>query len=350
VPPAVIVRERCMGSFLQVLGALVLVFFLLILVLGVVAWLVIRARIRRALASLADLQSTLLPPRIHLYREHDPFWKEKSRVQSLVEPLVALGFEAAGTYGIEEMEGVRLEALVKPEEGVYGAVYEHERAGTWIDLVSLYQDGTSLTYSTAPHGSTLDQRPGHGKLYMPELDPSALYERMLAERPRHALARVSTSEFPAAFEKAYADEMDWRNSRGGLTEEEIRSIAESSGRETSEELIAATREAMAQNALASLEESLREHFLAETSIPAAEWEAIRERVIVVHDRLTREMVEDLVYERIDEDTDLPEAPWDTSTPREAFAVLNERLPAEERFQKLGEVREPVEADVYCAPG
>jgi hypothetical protein len=39
---------------------------------------------------------------------------------------------------------------------------------------------------------------------------------------------------PTHFEKAYADEMDWRAGRGGVTVDEVRRSAEATGRTFSE--------------------------------------------------------------------------------------------------------------------
>ncbi len=344
--------------FLQILGAVFLGIVLLILF----AWMVMRAKLR-GLAGMAgqfeDMKYAEVPARLHLVKRESVDWKDPDAVRQLVDPLLALGFQDGGLYETQELDYLRLHSLVYPSESVYAVVYEHEKAGVWTDLVSRYEDGTSVTYATTAQGGGLDQRPGHSISRHPELGPEALYRKLLAERPQRPLKQIAPTDFKPTFEKAYADEMDWRNSRGGPTEEELRAVAAASGREMNEEELAALKQQLAQNAAAALEESLKERFVESTTMSAREWEAVRERVVIVHDRMTKEMVGSAFYNwQVDEDEEWEEdededeeadRPVPDGPPRQAFATLNESLPSERRFRKLGEVKEPVEADVYVGP-
>ena len=101
--------------------------------------------------------------------------------------------------------------------------------------------------------------------------------------------------------------MDWRNGRGGPTEREIRAIAAESGFEDDDALVEATREQMQEQALADLDETLRERFSRETSLSVAEWERVRDRLVIVHDRLTPEMLDETAAEWVDDDVPAPSA-------------------------------------------
>lgn len=353
-----------MTIFLQVLGAI----FLTLVLLVVGAFFYIRGRIRRGLKEfaegleeLAEIGDAETPVRIHLRRRELLEWNDAATVEEQAAALRGLGFQDAGRYEVPEIAALRLEALTQPETSVYGVVYEHDRAGIWIDLVSRYEDGTSVTYASTGQGGGLDQRPGHSVTRHDGMPAAELYRRLLAERPGRPLSAVSEAAFPRAFEQAYADSIDWRNSRGGPTDEELRAVAAASGRPLSEETLELLREQMRAKALAGLEASLRERFLEETAMPAAEWEEIRERVVFIHDRMTREGVaetfttwtaEECGEEEEDEEDEEDEREFEVpeGTPRQAFAALNAGLPEERRFRKIGEVSRPVEADVYCAAG
>lgn len=339
-----------MGLILQVLGIL----FLLVVVLIIVAVFVVKAKLKGALSSLADLKYTVIPPRVHLRREETPDWHDPEGAVKLIEAVRSCGFQESAFYHIEEMDYVRLTALTNEESRVYSVVYEHDKAGVWVDFVARYEDGTALTYSTARQGGELEQRPGDGKVYAPDLEPPVLYQRILREMPQRPLASVSGEQFPATFEKAYADEMDWRNSRGGVSEEEIRAIAAASGDEVTEEMIAEIREQKTSEAYESLSEGLTERFLAQTDLSAAEWEKVRERLVFIYDTLPPGMVWDLYLssgwdEEKGPSEDFVKNRVRETSPREAFAEMNEKLPEERRFNKIGRIAEPLVADVYVSP-
>src|SRR5262249_1624139 len=137
-------------------------------------------------------------------------------------------------------------------------------------------------------GAGVDHMPGHTVERLPGLDAAALYQRFLAERPKKPMIRPIAAEFPAAFEKVYADEMDWRNGRGGPTEEEVRAVAGASGEECDDWVVDATRAMLGQQALQELEKALRRRFREQSGMPREEWDRVRRRLVVVHDRLTRE--------------------------------------------------------------
>jgi len=143
--------------------------------------------------------------------------------------------------------------------------------------------------------------------------------------------------------------MDWRNARGGPTDREIRAIAVESGYEDDDALVEATRALTQTQALADLDATLRQQFSRETSLSVAEWERVRDRLVIVHDRLTPEMLDETAAEWVDEDVLVPSAVATGESPRQTFAAFNVRLPSGRRFVKLGEVKEPIEAEVYCAP-
>ena len=118
------------------------------------------------------------------------------------EPMAGLGFHDAGQYTIEEIPGVNLWAFVNPSEAAYGVVYEHPMAGVAVDFVTQYEDGTGITYTTAPQGDELDRRPGHDKVYLKEASTEELYRKFLKGRPQGARKPVSAQGFavrPAAF-------------------------------------------------------------------------------------------------------------------------------------------------------
>jgi len=331
-----------MGIALQILGGL----FVLILVLLVIAGLVIRAKLRRFASELGDALESVPPMEITLAPVAEIDWDDEHAAHEFLRPLPMLGFVEAGRYEIEEMPGVPLAAFVQPETHVVAVVYEHPQAGVILDMVTRYADETSITYTTTTEVGQLEDRPGHAKVSAPEASAEGLYRRLLGERPRGETVGVAPEEFPAVFEQAYADEMEWRMAKGGASEDEIRAIAEHSGMETSPDEIDIVRRLQHAQAMANIEDALRERFSEETTMSVAEWERVEDLLVFVHDQYAeddlRECLEDWTGE------EWPEIAA-AGTPRARFAAANAALPAQCRCRLLGTVDKPVEADVYAAP-
>ena len=149
--------------------------------------------------------------------------------------------------------------------------------------------------------------------------------------------------------------------RGGPTAEEIRRQCEQGGKECTPVIVSSIRKVWGAAIEAFYNQQLRERFLAESQPPAARWEQIRDRLVFVHDRLLPEQLEALCEEGFDEE-DEEESGVDllgkrtaltmtdgSASPRAAFARWNTTVENERRYQKIGELAEPVAADVYLSP-
>lgn len=279
------------------------------------------------------------PRRITLKQQDTIRWQNAPVVEQSIADLKQLGFADAGLFSIEELPNVVLQAFCHPKEAVYGVVYEADPLGVWADLVCHVQDGERwlrLTYTnnSSPHCGLLDSPPDRKLVKVAGSPVPALFEKLLAELPPGQRWTVSAGEFAQTFERAWSEEIDWRNARGGPTEDEVRRVAALSEKEPSEGVLAATRKQLTDNALEQLDDSLRENYVAAN--PAAKEQA--DYLVFIHDKLRASDVLDRLGAS---NTELPELP-----PRQAFAAANVKLPSERRFKLLGTVAAPLEADVY----
>lgn len=333
-----------MQTVLQVLGVL----FLVLVVLLIVAYILIRIfvwRLGRRLKQVLSEGHVSAPPRITLVPEDEPAWENERAARRFLAPLSGLGFHEAGLWGAEEMPGLHLAAFVHPAENIYAAVYEHRAVGVVLDMVTRYVDGTGITFTTAERVAHLDEWPGHPKVCVPNADSTALFRRAIEERPDGEMLPAVASEFREVFERAYADEMDWRLSRGGATEEEIRRIALASGEDYSDEEYASALRLQQHEAIANLNYALRERFAEETTLSVAEWERVSGALVFIHDDLRPDVLRDILEAWFCEDAD--EYVWrEELPPRQRFANVVAQIPQERRPERLGEVAEPAAADVY----
>lgn len=244
----------------------------LLLVIGLVALVVLgllflRWKLLKALGGLAEgleeLGQGMNPAEIHLAAEPEPEWSEPQTVARQIEALQAAGHEPIGAYTVDAMPGLTIEALVNPGESSWSVVYDYPGMGVWVDVVTRYADGGGLTATNSPHVDKLDPMPGKDRAIEVGADVPRIVELWAeAVRPDGRKPAVAES-FVAEFEQAYAEEMAWRDKRGGPTEEEVRRIAVEMNDEVSEDAIQATVDVQAAQA------ALRE---AERAAKTEPWE------------------------------------------------------------------------------
>jgi hypothetical protein len=178
---------------------------------------------RGGLAQIGNEAVMKQPSNIRLLRKDGFAWKDPAKIAELSDPLLSRGFSDAGTYAVDAMPGVMVRLLVNPSQSMYACVYEHPKAGNWVELMSAYQDGTTASFSTLP-ATGLDDRPGSKSVRVPGSNSGALYDRAIKERPQGMLKPVSASSVVSTFEGLYAEAMAWRKNRG-VTSAEVAKVA-----------------------------------------------------------------------------------------------------------------------------
>jgi len=348
-----------MKPLIIIVVVLVVLFLVLKLVLRRVVGNVIAGKIRDAMAQ-AGAGAAAPPVRISLVPCDTSDWEHAAQAQEATDQLLAVGFQDAGQYSVAEVPGLCVRGLCQPEESVWAAVYDHPAAGVWTDCVIRYEDDTALTVGNAPTGGQMVSPPWSTKINDPSADAATLYQKALdaaVDKPRKP---VAPEQFAEVFTGAYAREMDWRNLRGGATEEEIRRVAADDGNEYDADVIEGVQDLQRRQAAAGVTVMLTERFTEQHPLSEEE----QGHLLVVHDQLDRGMLlEALDDALIDADIDLlfdedgegclddrlPEDLNEAGSLRATFAQLNETLPEGVRLEKIGELSEPIPADFYLGP-
>jgi len=165
---------------------------------------------RGALKDIGKKAVAAQPDRITLGRISSPDWQVSS-VEQIISSLCAAGFTDAGAYSVDKMPGVKVALLVKPEDCVAAHVYEHPKAGIWIELATRYQDGTSTTLTTLP--STGQNQPAWLTTIRAGKAPAGDLVRQFIEERRWrsgVMKPVSAEQAPREFEEGFARYMSWR--------------------------------------------------------------------------------------------------------------------------------------------
>jgi hypothetical protein len=163
------------------------------------------------------------PDAIHLEKCDPTSWKDRGAILPLVSPLLQRGFQDAGVFRVNELPGLTLQLLVEPHESMMGVVYEHPKAGHWVEVAARYRDGESITCSSSPP-TGLAPRPGHAVINAPELGAAALYERARADSGSRPRERVTTFSVQTMFERAYAESIAYRKQKG-VSAREVANVA-----------------------------------------------------------------------------------------------------------------------------
>ncbi|MBD3673241.1 MAG: hypothetical protein HUJ26_06905 [Planctomycetaceae bacterium] len=287
-----------MMFFLQLVGAMFVALLLLILAI----YLYIRWKFRSAFGKFADLLKNMggaaVPPfRIKLKPrsevldaddELEDFLNHPDEFEERCGEYESLGFDKIDDYYVEEV-GLAITAYIHRASSTYGIVYDHPMAGVWCDVYRKYEDGSSWTFGTNQE-TMMDYPDDKTVQYHPELSVADVFATFQEEAPSDNATTYPEDEFARCFERAYAEEMDWRISRGGATEAEIRRIAERDGTECTPESVAAIllqwRTAISQF---HAERALK-RFRKENDLSRDEWEQLSYEAVVVHQEMQAEEI------------------------------------------------------------
>ncbi len=365
-----------MQLFLQILG---IIFLIILAVLGLYFFVFMRAlrRIKKGSqinSVYGGIDGMEIPARIELIRVSEPEWTNPVHIESLFNEITRQGFKPLGTYiapnapSSEQYQfllhpilGGTLAGFVSDKDGLTVVLHEHPSFGIWAETFWKYTSGKLFTASNAKHTEHLDAPPKHPKIFLKEASVFKLIVSIRNQRKAEPYETVTQDSFPKLIQSFYAEEMDWRNTRGYLTETELQRLATAADIQLSRQDLELAHLLALESANEGLSEACRDTFIKTTTLSVAEWETIREQLVIIHERMSAgeaaNFLEQSIWacENIEDDTleneieALEELDVETTAIRQAFADINIKLPHEVQFKKLGEVNKPVGADIYLSP-
>ncbi len=343
-----------MSTFLQIIGGLALAFVLLI----VAGLLYLRWRIRRyatsEAAKWAQIGQAGVAARISLKPLDEPF-HHPERIEPLIEEMQGLGYREVGRYSVPEMPTIQLWAGTHPEDGSGASVVDHMMMTPFFELCWVYgEDRHTLTVTTNPTHNPSNIRPGSRVIADAAFTPTSARSEMLRTASDEDYLRFDAENFEPIFVDLYARQMDFILAKGGPTEADMR--REAARMPNLPELDEQQMQVALQMSRAShheaLEDAIIDRFLKRWDLPAHEWERLRERVIVIHDRMNSEEVCGHALGHVDEDVDEIEVErilLVSESRVAAFDALQDMLPQSRRHRLIGRTDEPVAAALYEQP-
>lgn len=293
-----------------------------------------------------DLSNQVSPREIHGHETSEDKWLDKKARDNLVTFLETKGFKNLGKFSVDEMPLISLIAMIEPENKFLAVLYEHPQLGQWLDIVVNYNNDETLTVSSAKLGHQLEHQPKHDKVYLSGGDAQTIYEKAveLSSNKDKLAVPATAADFISHMEKFYRDEMTWRHSRGGATQDEIRKTAELSGIAHDDKAITRAYEIQQSGAYFHLAETLTENLKEQGLIPSAECQEFENSLLFIHDNMSEALLKNLIAS---DGHKILESDFKNCTSlRAEFIQWNDKLSAEIRYQKLATLKQPTDIDVY----
>ena len=165
-----------------------------------------------------------VPEQIQLSAVNAMQWKDATRIQQQLSPLVRVGFNDLGTYSVDKMPGVLVRILFQPQTYVAAHITEHPKAGNWIELVTRYIDGGSDFLTTLPDQGITPPPFVRTARADNRTATDTLYQQHLRQRKASGIKPVNQNDVAHEFEDAYMRYMIWKNNKGLKPEEVARVV------------------------------------------------------------------------------------------------------------------------------
>ncbi len=287
------------------------------------------------------------PAGYHLQPEVNLNWTDSATVDTLVAEILASGFEDCGQFRVVEDRAVKFWAFLHPHRMVWAEVDEHAAFGVSCNLFVQFAGGGSASFTNTKAGHHLDHRPGHDKHFDKNASFTALLQRCDEACAGKEVMPASKDNLVAIFERYCAEQLLWRNSRGGFTLDETRRIAKEMHGIDNEMLIRGAHLRQRVNANALFDKQIKRLFRRQNEMSDEQWNNVQHRLLFVHDNMDRHQAAALIPGFKTIESPLP-TPTD-QTARQFFAIANQTLHPDKRFMLIGHVDGAVPTDVYVTP-
>lgn len=348
----------------------------------IAGYLFIRWKLRSLMSNLTDALGGLagafgamgsLPPyRLELESVEEPPHNPEALAEA-EDYLRSQGFESAGRFQMPGSAEIMITVLAAAEQDAVALLYDVKDKGVRADIAAEYVDDRHVLFTSNPEDH-LEKPDNHVVHRLKERGVEELYQAFLAERPDDPRRPVTVATAVDVLKASYDAEMAWRARRGGYTDEEIRlTIQSSSPDEQPDESTFEMVKSMMNGVISQgLEEDLREAFLEQSPLSAAEWDRVQDRLVVIHPMTTAEDMtghlgslldwpeEDDDAEDIDDDEDdepdeydrlneRVEQAFESSGPFDVFQEVAPNLPQFAKVQKIEGIKTEIRSNFYIFP-
>ena len=249
-------------------------------------------RFKRAMSAIGEQFKTLgevmkrgvVPATLGLERLDEAELSTQPDLLAAASQFAAAGLERGGIYTLAKMPAARVATFADPSRSVMAAAFVVPGRGLNVDVVTMFDDGSSLTHRTLA-SLGLEHPPKFERVVMTGASPTELLEEHLASRDASKAPRaIEPGAVADAMEEQNAEDVRWRDGRGGLTAGEIRASQRAAGKPEPNAmqmaiLLASSRAESARR----VADADRDALLASGAWTRERWDADGERVVFVSD-------------------------------------------------------------------
>ena len=192
-------------------GAVVIAVYVLRRVL---AQLLVREVAKKAMTHVGEKALAGAADAITLAPVSSPEWKNEAAVQQQAGSLLQTGFSELGTFNVDKMPGVLIRMLFHPQTYTAAHIFDHPKAGSWIEFATRYNDGSSHCLTTLP-ATSIESAPWVRTIRADKSFRSdQLYNQFLQQQQQHGIKAVAPFDAVREFEQAYKLAMQWKKEQG----------------------------------------------------------------------------------------------------------------------------------------
>lgn len=329
-----------MAFVLQLIGAIVVSFFIL---LGVGA-LYLFLKLRKLKGQITNMASQIgglaVPVSIELIPEEQPRWFNAKKVDDWTAIAKNQGFMHVGDFRLAMQQGSLARGFVHANGESLAAICEFGNGQIWIDYVQFDDDDDTLTATNVETPSQVVDPPWKTSIRAPKESPENLYKQF-CEAALVNPKRLATGDFKFAFEEGFRRVMEWQYISGNVTTDHLDQLSELTGLTIDPQTHEFLRQQGIHNEEADEQQTLINRYLEESGILASDWEKIEDDVVVITDSMSPEDVVSLIeYHRDIEDIEEISERLQGKSGTELFWAIVQTIGQSDQVKVLHHLKDP----------
>jgi hypothetical protein len=124
------------------------------------------------------------------------------------------GFVDAGAWIIRELPKIRLALMVHPVENFLAAIETASPIGAQVNIHTLYENGSVMTFTNSKLPAPKKQRPGQISIRVPGVPAGALFTKACSGRRREGIRAVREEDAVSIYERLYTESICFRKAQG----------------------------------------------------------------------------------------------------------------------------------------
>ncbi|MDC0661029.1 hypothetical protein [Marinobacter sp. SS21] len=338
---------------LQILGV---VFLILLLAIALLAWKVYRLVRARVNADLTMAMAVLPDQSMELEPSSADDWVERERLDFQQRQLKILGAHHVGYFCVHSGFAIIRLSLWKVKDWAVVALYEAQSSQASAEASFIYEvagklnDG-SLCITSNAHAA-YDSRPAGHRMLFDEADSITDFLKRLKQELTTEGKAIRIADPREFFIECYEDTTEWSWREEQLTSDRTRQRLSSVGVHVTDELMQELVDLGRAYAVEININKVRRKLARNTRMSVAQWEKVRDRLIIVNEKMQLHHLLEAVYEAAGELSDTQEQVLDGfehSTqelvdPISAFQMLVQSMNL--KLRRIAATNHPVKSEVY----